>query len=124
MDGGVFPKGEYPLPGSIQGGNIYLSQATEHWRRKKKRVARTCPRRLSKSTQVAGTPNRTGIRLPPLGTAKMNWKERFLHDVPKKPQMLSSGHICLFTFYLMFLVHLKRQKNPTVVLSLKSLIWE
>lgn len=30
MDGGVFPKGEYPLSGSSKGGNIYLSQIAEH----------------------------------------------------------------------------------------------
>lgn len=36
MEGRVLPKGEYPLPGSSKGGNIYLSQAAEYYGRKKK----------------------------------------------------------------------------------------
>jgi len=122
MDGGVFPHGEYPLPGSSKGGNIYLSQAAEHYRREKKQVARTCPGCLSKRRQVAGIPNRMGSRLPPLSTAKMNWEEGFLHDVTKKVQVLNSGHICLFNFCSMCFVFLRRRKKPISFFQKSS--WE
>lgn len=38
--------GDYPLPGSSKDGNIYLSEAEEHQRKKKNQVARICPQCL------------------------------------------------------------------------------
>lgn len=60
---------------------------------------------------MSGIPNRTGIRLPPLGAAKMNWKEWFLHDVRKKSSDAELWAHMFVHFLLDVLYTLKRQKE-------------
>lgn len=125
MDGGLLPKGEYPLPRSSKGGNIYLLQACRALEREKEESGKNLPTMpQQKQTCIRDIQqNFPGSRPHPLGPAKTNWKKGFLNGVPQNVQMLNSGHIYLFTFCSVCFKIL-RDKKEEKKKPLKRLIWE